>query len=367
MVILDNYIGRSVLGGVLAVVTVVTILFVLISFAGEFSDIGKANYTYANALAYVLLRTPRHVYELFPIAAVLGTIIGLGTLAGRSELVVVRASGISIPRLVWTVLRASLLLVLAAFLIGEVIAPPAEQYAQQMRLKALERKISLNTSYGLWIRDGENFVHVQQMTDKRHLRGIFIYNFDRQQRLKSITHARTAELDDEAGWILSDVERSNLANVAALAPGDTRPQVAVTTEQLDELRGFPLLPVDVIDTVSVAPQTLSVWRLGDYIDYLLDNGLNADNYELAFWTKVMMPFSIAAMVLLAVPFVAGSMRATSIGQRILLGFMLGIVFFLLNKLAGQMGIVYDFPPALAASAPTLIVLVGVSLLLRRVP
>ncbi len=366
MVILDNYIGRAVLGGVLAVLVVVGVLFVLISFAGEFSDIGKANYTYLSALGYVLLRAPRHIYELFPIAAVLGTIIGLGGLAARSELVVMRASGLSVLRLVGAVLRASLLLMLAALLFGEGLAPPAEQYAQQMRIEALQQKISLNTSYGLWIRDGANFIHVQQMTDKRHLRGIFIYNFDRQQRLRSITHARTAELDEEQGWILSDVERSNLANVAALAPEEGRPQVAVSTERLDTLRGFPLLPVEVIDTVSVAPQTLSLWRLGDYIDYLLANGLNADNYELAFWSKVMMPFSIAAMVLLAVPFVAGSMRATSIGQRILVGFMLGIVFFLINKLAGQMGIVYDFPPAVAASVPTLIVLLGGGLLLRRV-
>ncbi len=367
MVLLDNYIGKAVLAGVVGVLVVLTMLFVLISFAGEFGDIGKANYNYFNALGYVLLRSPRQVYEIFPLAAVLGTILGLGTLATRSELIIVRCSGISISRLVGSVLRASVLLMLAAILVGEVIAPPAEQYAQQMRLKALERKISLNTTYGLWIRDGENFVHVQQMTDKDHLTGIFIYNFDRLQRLISITYAKSAEFDADDGWILSNVERSYLGAAPIAGPGTDPGSDQVKTEKLDELRGFPLLPIDVIDTVSVAPHTLSVWRLSGYIEYLLDNGLNADSHELAFWSKLMMPFSIAAMVLLAVPFVAGSMRSASIGQRILTGFMLGIGFFLVNKLAGQMGIVYDIPPALAASIPTLTVLVGVTLLFRRIP
>ena len=145
MVLLDNYIGRAVITSVISVLFVLTILFLLIAFAGEFDDIGKHDYTFWKAMAYVLLRSPRQVYELFPLAAILGTMLGLGALASRSELIIIRSAGISIWRIVLSVIRASVLLMLMAFLLGEVIAPPTERYAQQMRLTALS-KISFRSS-----------------------------------------------------------------------------------------------------------------------------------------------------------------------------------------------------------------------------
>ncbi len=357
MTTLDNYIGRNVIAGVLMALVVITALFVLISFAGEFDDVGRARYDYWTALGYVLLRAPRRMYEAFPVITVLGVMLGLGTLAGRGELVAVRAAGVSTLRIVLSVLRAALLLMVAAFILGEVVAPPAEQYGQQMRLTALASRVGLNTRYGLWVRDGSNFVHVQQVTNDGRLVGVYVYTFDRSRRLATVTYAREAR-PVEDGWRLHQVRRSHIG------------REHVETERLAVLGPVPLLPADVIRTVSLSPDVLSVWRLRDYIDYLEQNGLDKRPYELAYWNKVMMPLAIAGMVLLAVPFVMGSVRHVPVGQRVFTGFMLGLGFFVVSRLLGQMVLVLEVPvlapwlPLLGAVAPVLLV-IGVGVVLLR--
>ncbi|UCE89761.1 MAG: LPS export ABC transporter permease LptG [Pseudomonadota bacterium] len=352
MVILDNYIGRAVIVSVLGVLTVLVALFSVISFAGEFDEIGNHQYTVWGAMLYVLLRVPNQVYESFPLASLLGAMLGLGALASRSELVVVRTSGVSMLRIVGSIARAALVLVIVALLIGEVVAPPALEYAQQMRLRALSSQVSVNTAYGLWVRDGQNFVHVQRVDDAGRLEGVSLYALDDQQRMTSILQAGSAEHRDGA-WVLNNVRRSRID------------KDEVRTEAVSELARDDLMPPDVIATVSISPEVLSLWRLRDYIGYLNDNELDAAPYELAFWSKVTMPLTIGVMVLIAVPFVLGSMRNISVGRRVVIGFFAGLGFFILNRIVGQAGLVYDIHPLLSATLPTVVVMVGAILLMRR--
>ena len=249
-------------------------------------------------------------------------------------------------------MRATVLLMLIAFVVGEVLGAPAEQYAKQMRLTALSKKVSFNTNYGLWIRDGRRFIHVQQVEEDDRLIGVSVYEFDDLQEMRLVMRAQQATTDG-GNWLLQQVQRSLLK--------DGRVEI----ERLDELKDYPLIPLKVIRTVSVTPGTLPVWKLFDYIKYLNKNGLDSSRYQLAFWNKVMMPLSTFAMVFLTVPFMFGSMRGVSVGQRIFTGFLLGIAFFLVSRIAGQSGLVYNVHPLIGATLPSILVLVGTVVYLRR--
>lgn len=353
MQIIDRYIGKAVLGGVLAVLGVLLALDAIIGFAGETSTIGRADYTAWHAVAYIILRVPQRIYQLFPMAALLGGMLGLGMLASRSELIAIRAAGVSVRRVLFAVLKIALLIAALVTLVGEVVAPPAIQYAKFERLRAISAQISMNTNFGLWARDGNTFIHVRRVANDGRLFGINLYTFDDQHALRKRITAASASFDGE-NWQLKNVRQSNIG-----AEG-------VVTKTSQTLQWRSLLNPSLVNVVSVTPENLAIWRLYRYIIYLRDNGLDASQYELTFWNKVVAPFTMAVMVMLAVPFIFGSLRSSSIGQRIVLGFLIGLIFYIVDRLIGQVGIVYRLHPAVAASLPTLAVLFVGLVLLKRV-
>lgn len=350
MKILERYIGQAVTNGVLSVLAVLVALFALIGFVDEVDQIGRGSYTIWHALAYTLLSMPRQMYEVFPMATLLGTMLGLGTLANNRELVVMRTAGLSLTRIVWAIMKTAAMLILLAMVIGEVIAPPVHEYSNQKRLQLMGARVSLNTQYGLWARDGDTYINVRRIDSQAQLRGIHLYTFD-GQRMRTLLRAKSARYDGEQ-WLLQNVIRHEIDGQE------------IARQEIEELPWRTLLDPALINVVSVDPNTLAAWKLHSYVDYLRENGLDAGQYQLAMWGKAVMPFTLAAMVLLAVPFVFGSQRHTGIGQQILIGFLIGIVFYIGNRLAGQVGLVYELPPALAAALPTALV-IGVSLLWFR--
>lgn len=352
MRILDRYIGKAIIGGVLSVLLVLLILDTLVGFAGQSHVIGHADYTMWHALSYVLLRMPQQIYELFPMIALLGTMLGLGGLANNSELIVIRSAGVSTWRFIISISKTALLIMLLAMFIGEVIAPPAIQYAKLQRVKALSRQITLNTDYGLWVRDGDSYVNVRRVETDGTLTGITIYTFNERHELKSLTKATKANYDGE-NWFLSKVRKSSFA------------KQGVTITKNKKLKWITLLSPNLVSVVSVAPENLAIWKLSSYIDYLEENSLDSSMYKLSFWTKVFMPFTIGTMILIAIPFVMGSLRHSGVGQRILIGFLGGLTFYLVNRLSGQIGIVYGLPAILSAGLPTVLVLILSSYFLRR--
>ena len=331
MNILEKYIGRSIAGAVLSVIAVLMVLYALMGFANEFDQIGRHEYTMWHALGYSLLRLPERLYQLFPLATLLGTMIGLGALSRNSELVVIRSSGVTLSRLILAIMKTALILIAIAVFIGEVIAPPVQQYANLKRIKAINKELTLNTEYGLWARDGETFVHVRRVTNEGELKGITLYQFDNKQDLKIIVRARSA-IHVDSKWLLKEVNKTYID------------ENKVTNKSINEMAWKSLLDPELVNVVSVTPEMLPIWKLDSYIAYLEENGLDAAQYELAYWSKLIMPVTILAMVLIAIPFVFVSQRQTPIGKQILIGFLVGISFFILSKLAGQVGVVYQLHP-----------------------
>ncbi|WP_455217334.1 LptF/LptG family permease, partial [Kaarinaea lacus] len=207
---LDRYIGQIVQVSVLAAMSVILVIFALSKFVNEFDRIGQNDFTTTVASLYVLLWMPKMIYEIFPMAALLGTMLGLGTLANSSELVVIRAAGVSKLRIAGSVVKSMLVLTLIVFFVGEVIAPDAEQYAEQMKLKALESRVSLNTEYGLWIRDGNTYINVRSIDLDGNLKNISLTILDNKTGITRIIKARTARYTGEE-WQMENVFESHVS------------------------------------------------------------------------------------------------------------------------------------------------------------
>lgn len=345
MNILDRYIGQAVISGVLTVLVIFITLYELFAFAGETDQIGQADYTIWLAIQYTLLLIPQHIYELFPLSMLLGTMLGLGWLASHNELVVIRTAGVSLLRIVLAVMKTAIMLMLIAIVIGEAIAPSLHQYATEQRIKALHKQIKVNTDYGLWARDGDTYINVNRVKNDGQLIGITLYQFGKDNSIQRHIQANQAVYDDKQDvWkLLSVKETININN-------------NFTVKHTKSMEWKTLLNLDMVKIVAIPPDLLSIWKLNNYIKYLKSNDLEYSKYELVFWTKVFGPLTILTMVLLAVPFVFGSMRQVSIGKQVLLGFLVGVTFFMLSRLIGQMGLVYGVPAAVSALLPTLIVI-----------
>jgi lipopolysaccharide export system permease protein len=352
MKILDRYIARNVLASSALALFVLTAIAVFFSFIGQLGDLNE-RYTVGNALAYVLLTLPRRAYELLPTSVLLGSLMGLGALAASSELVVIRSAGVSIARISLSVIKTGVLIALFTLILGEVIAPPGEQYAQSMKSTAMTGAITLRSRHGFWARDGRTYVNIRRVLPGANLEKISIYTYDKQQRLVSAMYAPRAEYH-KGRWLLRDIRQTLIG--------------AQGTKTIIKKNVYweSLLNPDLLDVLGVKPQNLSVWSLFQYINYLEQNNLDTRRYALAFWVKLATPFSTLVMLLISVPFVFGSLRNTGTGQRLLVGALVGMGYHLANQAVNHTGLVYGLPAMLSAALPVVVVAFIAMWSIRRV-
>ena len=353
MKILDRYIGAAVFKSIGIVLLVLIALDSFFRLVRELNDVGTGNYDQFEMLVYLLLTTPAHIVEFFPVAALLGAITGLGALANESELVVMRAAGVSLLRISTSVLKAGFVLILGLMLLAEFVVPPAEQYAESRRSQMLAEQTALKTKNGFWSRDARSFLNIRGISPGGDISDIYIYEFDKDHKLRTTTHADKAVYKD-GQWILNGLSQSEVS------------LEGIKTRTFAQAQWDSLLSPALINLIIVNPLQLSMRDLYGYYRYLSDNGQDAERYELAFWSRVIMPISIAVMLLLAVPFVFGPLRSVSIGQRIFVGFLVGLGFFLFNQAFNHLGIVYSIPALLSASLPAFSFLVLAIFMIRRI-
>jgi lipopolysaccharide export system permease protein len=283
----------------------------------------------------------------------IGSIAGLGLLARNNELTVIRAAGVPLKRIAWSVMKIGIVLVIIVTVIGEWIAPRSEHQAQVLRSVAMSENISLKTKNGLWARDGKSFVNVREILPDGRLSGIYIYDFEDNTRLQQMTFAGHAVYFNER-WLLRDVTRHRVST-------DGTTSVSIEQEPWDTR-----LSPDLLNVVIVKPDTLSATGLRDYVAYLRANGLNAERYEVALWSKIAAPFVTGVMVFLALPFVFGPLRSVTAGQRIVFGSLLGTGFYLINQVTIYVTLVFAFNPMVGALLPALMFSALAVFLMRRV-
>lgn len=351
MVKLDRYIGTSVFFAILAVLGIIVGLALLFAYIDELGDI-SASYGLLDAGVWVLLTIPRRIYEMLPMAALIGCLIGLGNLASSSELTIMRAAGVSIRRIVWAVMKPMLVIMLAGVLIGEYLAPWSENLAQANRATAQGGGEAQSSKRGLWHRQGDEFIHINAVQPNGVLLGVTRYQFDAQRNLLSASFARRALFQSDH-WQLEDVVTTQLQEQSTA--------VVNSPSQRWDVQLNPQL----LGTVVLEPEALSVTGLWRYIHYLADQGLANGRYWLAFWSKILQPLVTAALVLMAISFIFGPLRSVTLGQRVFTGVLVGFVFKIGQDLLGPSSLVFGFPPLLAVLIPAAICALAGLLMLRR--
>lgn len=348
----DRYIGKVAFLHIALVLAVLLGLFLFFAFLEEADDISDGGYTTWVALQYVLLHAPKRIYELFPMAVLLGTLLGLGMLANNNELTVMRAAGMSPRRMIHAILLITGVLLVLVMLLGEQVAPVTSKYAKTLRSMAKSGQVALSGGYSFWLRDGDYFINIKEVLPQGELRGVFFYRMDKEQRLQSMSYAQSAYYRD-GGWVVRDISETALS-------GDTS-----KVRQIPEIKWKSSLSPDLLGILILKPDDLGAVELYRYVSHLKSNDQEAKAYELALWGKAAYPLVCFVMVLLAAPVVFGSLRNIAISRRVLTGTLIGLGFYILNETVTRSSLLYDIPPLAGAFLPGLIFLLAALALMRR--
>jgi lipopolysaccharide export system permease protein len=356
--LVDRYIGRAALLGILLVWFAMTVLFLVFNLLDELRST-QNDYGTGDALWFSVLTIPRMAYQVFPVSALLGALVGVGGLAAGNELVAFRTSGISRVRLALAALVGAGLLTVPVMIMGEWVAPAAEQQARAFRLSERIGQPIIGGPRGMWMRDGEDIVNIQRpllYADRGQqsveFNQVVIYNFSGESDLESITRADSATHDGER-WTLEQVSTYRFSEKGARLSRNA-------------LQSWPTeVKPELLDSAVTRPKLLSVRSLWDYLGYLGENGLDDRVYQAAFWEKILFPFTVIALVLAGMPFVFGQARSHNVGVRLFFGMTVGGVFIIVSRGVQKFGSVYELPSPLTISVPILLLAITAVLVLRR--
>jgi lipopolysaccharide export system permease protein len=335
-----RYLAREVYAATALVLVAFLALFAFFDLVHEFESIGHGGYQFHHAVLYVLLTLPGHAYELFPVAVLIGTLYALTTLARHSEITVLRASGLSTGAMLLALARIGLAFAVLTFLIGEFVVPPAEKAAQQLRLKATSSVVAQEFRSGLWVKDEHAFINVQEVLPDSSLRGVRIYDFDDQYRLRSISEAEAGQYQPPDHW--------RLTNIAETFFDGARARVA----HVPQAEWHSALTPDILTVLMVVPERMSLVNLVLYVRHLEENHQKTQRYEIALWKKLFYPLASLVMMALALPFAYSHDRSMAVSIKVFTGVMIGIAFYMLNGLFSSLGVINSWHPFYAAVTPS---------------
>ncbi len=351
MTLLDRYIWSSVLQAFFLVMFVLLGLDMIFSFIDQLGDL-KKDYQVIEAFIYVLATLPDSAFELVSMATLLACLIGLGQLAGNSELIIFRACGLSVSRILFAVIQPVLLIIGLALVTAQFVSPATSQFAESYRAEKSGSSEFATFKKGYWQREGDSFIYINQIDEKGLLRGVSIFSFDEGSALKEVNFFKTVDIENEQ-WITNQVDRTHLS------------ENEVSFSKAEKSQWESDITLRMLRLLAVGPEKLSVSSLYQYGGYLEKQNQNAAKYYLEFWNKIFLPLSTVAMVLIAGSFVFGSLRETPMGSRIIVGVVIALVFNQVQTLCSHAAVVYQFEPMFAALAPSLVAFVIGLYMIRR--
>ncbi len=350
MKLLNRYLAQEILGSTLLVAVGLLSMFSFFDLIQELDSLGHGNYHLGMVLYFVLLSAPGHVYEVTPVAVLLGTLYSLAQFSRNSELVVMRSSGVSTAKIGLALLKIGAIFALLTFLVGELVTPITEKTAQKIRLQAKEDVIAQEFRSGLWVKDGTSFVNIEEVMPDASLRDIHIYEFGPDFRLRMINNAKSGLYESDR-WNLRDVTQTSFM------------EKKVKTGHFEQAYWQSVIRPELLNVLLVVPEKMSAWNLYFYIRHLAENHQKTTRQQIALWSKMVYPAACMVMVVLALPFGFLQQRAGGIGAKIFAGIMLGISYQVLNRLFVHMGLLNDWAPVVSATIPTLLFLTaGISML-----
>jgi lipopolysaccharide export system permease protein len=342
LIILRKYLAREIYAATLLVLVAFLMLFAFFDLINELNYLGKGNYRLQHALLFVLLSLPGHFYELAPIAVLIGTLYALSQLAANSEYTVMRISGLSPYAAGAALVRIGAIFVVLTFAFGELVTPFAERAAQKLRLSAMSAVVAQEFRSGLWVKDEFRFVNVREVMPDSSLKGVKIYEFDSDYRLRTISYAERGEFKGANIWRLDGVVQTHFDS------GGT------SVSRLAETEWRSMLTPDLLSVLLVKPEKMSAVNLYRFTRHLSENRQQTELYEIAMWKKLLYPFATLVMMALALPFAYLHVRAGAIGVKTFSGIMLGVLFHLLNGLSSSVGIIQNWAPFYSAVLPSVL-------------
>jgi len=339
--ILRQYMMRTILLTTALVLVVLLALVGLFEFIAELDDT-RGDYQTPQVILYVALRLPNLAFEMLPIAALIGSLLGLGALAGNSEIVVMRSAGLSVTRLAGMVAVSGLVMLVITGLIGEFIGPPLDLYARDMRMEARFQNDDARLGNATWVKDGPVYLHLERISSEFEFGSIYLFRFNKNYQLQSIAKAENSGIDDADNWILENLRETRFRDDGVQA---VQSSVAVESFEVNaELLGSSL----------AKPLSLSARGLIVYIDYLKRNNLDASQYESELWYRASRTMTVLIMPILALAFVFGSLRSGGAGSRLMIGVIVGLAYYLASETLANSGQVFDLNPALVNWLPSLV-------------
>ena len=351
--ILTGYLTRTVLASSAMVLVVLLALAGLFELIAELDDV-QNSYQTPQAIQFSLLRLPILAFELLPVAVLIGSLLGLGGIAANSEIIVMRAAGMSVKKLAGMVSVSGMILVVLTGLLGEFIGPPLDFYARNMRVEARLGQDDDHLGNATWVKDGSAYLHLERVNTEFEFGTLYLYRFNEYDELESIALADNAGINKDDTWRLENFRETRFF--------DNRVQVSeelLTTEEFE-------VNAELLGSGLAKPLSLSLRGLLSYIDYLNRNELDADQYETEFWYRISRTATVLIMPILALAFVFGSLRTGGAGGRLMIGVVIGLAYYLSSEMLANSGQVFDLNPATISWLPSVVLLVVTLIALTRI-
>ena len=347
MKLFDWYVFRAILEMTLIVLFVFVALLGFVDFLGQINDIGIGDYGVNQAIQYTLLKLPSSIFQLMPIVILIGSLLGLGLMSKNSELIVLLSSGVSLQRLAISVFSSGLILCFFTVCLGEYISPSMERYADQYRTISKFQYSSLGKTAGIWLKEDDKIININLLEENKSFGNVTIYELKNFSQLSKISRASSAGIDDDNQWILSNLKET-VFNESGISQESSRYKIEKT--RLDR---------DLVSLTVVKPENLNVIELYRFVNYLESNELDSDLYSTAFQSRIASIFALPIMCLLALPFSLGFLRDKGTGYRVLLGVIIGLIYFLIDNTLVESSQVYNINPILVGWLPTLLLSLAV--------
>ena len=351
--LLSQYLMRTILTSTALVLVVLLALAGLFEFIAQLEDI-EGDYETPQAILFAALRLPNLAFEMLPVSALIGSLLGLGGLAANSEIIVMRASGLSVRKLASMVAVAGFVMLVITGLLGEFIGPPLDYYARNMRTEARYGQDDNRFGVETWVKDGPVYLHLERVNAEFDFGSLYVFRFNDDNELASIARAENAGLGFDDRWLLENVRETQFQRDSVQAVEST---VAVESFEVN---------AEMLGSSMAKSSSLSVRGLLTYINYLQRNNLDAGIYVSELWYRASRTAAVAVMPMLALAFVFGSLRSGGAGARLMIGVGIGLAYYLISEMLANSGQVFDLNPALVAWLPSLVLLAVTFIALARI-
>lgn len=365
MKILQRYFASEIIKSVLFVLLAFLALFAFFDLMTEVNSVGRGAYRLKHAFYYIFLNLPGYIYELMPVAVLIGTIYALARFAANSEFTIMRASSMSTLHAGGILAKIGVVFMLVTLAVGEFITPYSSTKAASFRDSMLQRDFSSS----IWSRDtlyenglegkvtGSRFINIGGFRTDQSVRHVQFYEFNTAQQLQRMVTAKEGRYLGNHEWELTGVTEDVIT--APARPGQARFPASApgfATRQLDSMRMFSELTPDILSVLAVDATKMSAYGLAVYNRHMEANNQDTAAYQIAFWKKIVYPFSVFVMMALALPFAYLHFRSGGISVKIFTGIMIGVLFMLLNSLFSHLGLLNTWPAFLTAVLPSVIFL-----------